>query len=202
MRLVAILFCLAILLAPFTMAGDTKINLTDLPSHPLLTDLPANSHLRLYLRSGDIQILARDDNKLSVRYDGADTGHFRDLGIRFERSSDNSASVELHGGPDRDMHVTIEVPRNTSLFVRMSAGNLDLARIIGDKDVRLRAGELTIDLGDPNDYSRIHASVLSGGLEAPPLGESHGGLFRSFTRQGPGRFRLSAHVTAGDLTLR
>src|SRR5262249_12697356 len=120
---------------------------------------------------------------------------------RFEHTSD-AATLELHGGPDRDMHVSIEVPHNTSLFVRMSAGNLDLSQVAGDKDVSLRAGELTIAIGDPKEYSRIPASVLSGGLEAPPLGESHGGLFRSFTRQGPGRFKLAAHVTAGDLRLR
>jgi len=177
------------------------MNVTDLPDHPFLTDIPANGHLRLYLRSGDIQICARDDNKVSVRYEGGSKEEFRGLGVRFKRSSDSS-TLELHGGPDREMRVLIEIPHHTSLFVRMSAGNLDLDRIAGDKDVSLRAGELTIAIGDPKEYSRIHASVLSGGLEAPPLGEFHGGLFRSFTKDGPGRYKLSAHVTAGDLTLR
>jgi hypothetical protein len=197
----AILFTLALVLGPCVLAANDRVTVTDLPNHPFLTDIPANAHLRLYLRSGDIQISARDDNKVSVRYEGSSKDDFKGLGVRFERSSDSS-TLELHGGPDRDMHVLIEIPRDTSLFVRMSAGNLDLAPIAGDKDVSLRAGELTIAIGDPKEYSRIHASVLSGGLEAPPLGEFHGGLFRSFTKDGPGRYKLSAHVTAGDLTLR
>ena len=195
-------FALAVILAlcPPTRASN-KTEVTDLPNHPFVTDLAPNSRLNLYLRSGDIQILARDDNKLSVHYDGTSTSDFKKLGLRLDRGSD-SASLELRGGPNRDMHVTIEVPRNTSLFVRMSAGNLELAATNGNKDVRLRAGELIISIGDPKDYSEIHASVLTGGLEAAPLGESHGGMFRSFTRQGPGKYKLTAHVTAGDLTLR
>lgn len=201
MRPIAFILAAVLALCPVNFAAGAKTEVTDLPNHPFVTDLPLNSKLSLYLRSGDIQILARDDNKLSVRYDGTSTSNFKDLGLRLDRSS-TSVSLELRGGPDRDMHVTIEVPRNTSLFVRMSAGNLELAGITGDKDVRLRAGELVISIGDPKDYSQIHASVLTGGLEAAPLGESHGGMFRSFTRQGPGKYKLTAHVTAGDLTLR
>ena len=201
MRVMAILFALSLVLGPCVLGSSNRMDVTDLPNHPFLTDIPANAHLRMYLRSGDIQISAREDNRVAVRYEGGSKEEFKDLGVRFERSSDSS-TLELHGGPDRDMHVLIEVPQNTSLFVRMSAGNLDLARIAGDKDVSLRAGDLTIAIGDPKEYSRIHASVLTGDLEAPPLGESHGGLFRSFTREGPGHFKLSAHVTAGDLTLR
>lgn len=201
MRGIAILLAMALVLAPCTLADNTKIDLSDLPNHPLLTDLPANAHLRLYLRAGDIEIRARDDNKVSVRYDGRAPERFKDLSVRFERAT-GSTSIELRGGPDRDMRVVIELPRDCSLFVRMSAGNLEVAHFAGDQDISLRAGELNIAMGDPKEYARIHASVLSGGLEAAPLGEDHGGLFRSFTKAGPGRVKLTAHVTAGDLTLR
>ena len=201
MRPIALILAASLLFSPLNQAASTETEIKDLPNHPFVADLPSGTHLRLYLRSGDIQIRPGDDDKLSVRYDGASTGKFKDLGLRFDRSS-RSTSLELQGGPDRDMHVTIEVPRNTSLFVCMSAGNLELAPILGDKDVRLRAGELIISMGDPKDYSEIHASVLTGDLEAAPLGESHGGLFRSFTKEGPGKYKLTAHVTAGDLTLR
>jgi hypothetical protein len=48
----------------------------------------------------------------------------------------------------------------------------------------------------------VEASVTTGGLEAAPFGESHGGLFRSFHKEGNGKYKLYAHVGAGDLTLR
>lgn len=202
MRRIAVPMAFVLLAASSVLGRDTKLEVSDLPNHPLLTELAANAHVKLYLRSGDIEIRSRDDNQLSVRYDGSRAERFKDLSVRLERTSD-SATVELHGGPSNgNMRVVIELPRGASLFVRMSAGNLDVAHFLGDQDIQLRAGQLDIALGDPKDYSRIHASVLSGGLEAPPLGESHGGLFRSFTKDGPGRLKLTAHVTAGDLTLR
>ena len=48
----------------------------------------------------------------------------------------------------------------------------------------------------------MDASVLSGDLSGRPFGEEHGGLFRSFEKVGNGKYRLHAHVGAGDLTLR
>jgi hypothetical protein len=200
MRTAVILVALALMLGSLALGAPGNVAIRDLPNHPFLTDLPPGASLRLYLRSGEIRIRGREDNRLSVRYDGPSPGDFRELAVRFQLSS-ATASLELDGGPDRDMHVVIEVPQKTSLRVQMSAGSLDLDKIVGDKDVHLRAGDLTIALGDPNDYARIHAAVLSGGLEAAPLGEFHGGLFRSFTRVGPGPYKLSARVLAGELTL-
>ena len=107
----------------------------------------------------------------------------------------------ISGGPRNDLEVTIEVPRKTGLFVRMPAGNLEVRHVVGDKDAELHAGEMIIDVGEAADYSRVDASVYSGGLEASPFGESHGGLFRSFHKEGNGRYHLHAHVGAGDLTL-
>jgi hypothetical protein len=84
----------------------------------------------------------------------------------------------------------------------MPFGQLEITDITGDKDVQLHAGELILGVGNPADYSRVDASVNSGGLEAPPFGEDHGGLFRSFQKTGNGKYKLRAHVGAGDLTMR
>jgi hypothetical protein len=120
--------------------------------------------------------------------------------VQLEGSND-SADLTVSGGPKNDLEVIIEVPKKTGLFVRMTAGNLELKHVVGDKDAELHAGELIIDVGDAGDYSRVDASVYSGGLEANPFGESHGGLFRSFHKEGNGKYHLHAHVGAGDLTL-
>jgi hypothetical protein len=88
------------------------------------------------------------------------------------------------------------------LYVRMPAGDLTVEGVSGDKDVELHFGDLTIAVGNAADYSHVDASVMSGDLEAAPFGESHGGLFRSFEKSGSGKYKLHAHVGAGDLTLR
>lgn len=182
-------------------AAQTKLDVGDIENHPFSADFKSGGKLRMYLRSGDFRVIGGADNKITVHVMGENAYRASDLRVRLEGSND-LADLTISGGPKNGLEVTIEVPRKTALFVRMPAGNLELRQIIGDKDAELHAGELMIDVGEPSDYSRVDASVYSGGLEARPFGESHGGLFRSFHKEGNGRYHLHAHVGAGDLTLR
>lgn len=193
----------AVALCVVTGAADTKIKLEarGLQDRPFTTDFPAGGHLRMYLRSGDFHIVGNDDNKITVRISGRNTYKAEDVRVRLE-GSDKSAELTVSGGPKNDLEVTVEIPRKTGLFVRMPAGDLDSRNVVGDKDAEIHAGDLTIEVGDPSEYSHVEASVYTGDLQASPFGESHSGLFRSFHKQGNGRYYLHAHVGAGDLTLR
>ena len=181
-------------------AAQTKLDVKDIENHPFTTDFNSGGKLRMYLRSGSFHIIGGADNKITVRITGRNADNASDMRVQLE-GSNYSADLTVSGGPKNDLEVTIEIPKKTGLFVRMPAGNLELHHITGDKDAELHAGELIIDVGDASDYSRVDASVYSGGLEASPFGESHGGLFRSFHKEGNGRYHLHAHVGAGDLTL-
>lgn len=181
-------------------AAQSKIDVNDVVDHPFSADFNSGGRLRMYLRSGDFHIEGSDSNRIMVHVEGRNAWRASDMRVRLERWSD-AANLTVSGGPKDDLTVTIEVPRKTGLFVRMPAGNLEVRNVIGDKDAELHAGELIIEVGEPGDYSRVEASVYSGGLEASPFGESHGGLFRSFHKEGSGRYHLHAHVGAGDLTL-
>jgi len=195
-------FLLASVLALSVASGaaQTKLDVKDIENHPFTADFNSGGKLKMYLRSGDFRIVGGSDNKITVRITGGNAYRASDMRVQLEGSKDY-ASLTVSDGPKNDLEVTIEVPRKTGLFVRMPAGNLELHHITGDKDAELHAGELIIDVGDASDYSRVDASVYSGGLEASPFGESHGGLFRSFHKEGNGRYHLHAHVGAGDLTL-
>jgi len=184
-----------------SVAAQTKLDVKDIENHPFTADFNSGGKLRMYLRSGDFRIVGGSDNKITVRITGGNAYRASDLRVQLE-GSNNLANLTVSGGPKNDLEVTIEVPKKTGLFVRMPAGNLELRRVTGDKDAELHAGELIIEVGEASDYSRVDASVYSGGLEASPFGESHGGLFRSFHKEGNGRYHLHAHVGAGDLTLR
>jgi hypothetical protein len=182
-------------------AAQTKLDVKDIENHPFTANFNSGGKLRMYLRSGDFRIVGGSDNRITVRITGGNAYRASDLRVQLE-GSNNLANLTVSGGPKNDLEVTIEVPRKTGLFVRMPAGNLELRHVIGDKDAELHAGELIIEVGEASDYSRVDASVYSGGLEASPFGESHGGLFRSFHKEGNGRYHLHAHVGAGDLTLK
>jgi hypothetical protein len=180
---------------------QTRLEVKDLPNHPFEVDFASGSKLRLHLRSGEFRVVGRDDNRISVRLSGRNSADASDLTVRFKHVADDG-DLRVFGGPRNNLQVTIEVPRSSMLFIRMPAGDLTVEGVSGDKDVELHAGELTIAVGNAADYGSVDASVLTGGLEAPPFGESHGGLFRSFEKHGSGKYKLHAHVGAGDLTLR
>jgi len=192
---------LVVLLAPLATAQSKKIEANNLPDHPFQVDYPSGSQLNLYLRSGDIRVIGKDDNKICVRVDANNLDKAREVTVVFDRA-ENAAELRLSGGPRNNIQITVEVPKSTGLFVRMPAGQLEIKNVTGDKDVELHAGELIIDVGNPKDYSSVYASVTSGGIEAPPFGEDHGGLFRSFHKTGNGKYKLHAHVGAGDVNLR
>ena len=195
------LLSLAVFSTPLLMAQSKKIEATDLPEHPFQVDYPSGSQMSLRLRSGDVRVVGKEHNQISVRVEARDPERAREVKVYFERF-ENSAELRVWGGPKNDLQIIIEVPKNTGLFVRMPAGQLEISDVTGDKDVQLHAGDLILHVGDPADYSHVDASVVTGGLEAPPFHEDHGGLFRSFQKSGNGRYRLHAHVGAGDLTLR
>ncbi len=180
---------------------DSELTVKDLQNHPFAVDFPSGSNLRVHLRSGEFRIVGRDGNKIAVHFNGRNADNARDLTVRFRRSG-NDGDLRVFGGPKNNLEVTIEIPSAAILFVRMPAGDLSVEGVSGDKDVELHFGDLTIAVGNAADYSNVDASVMSGGLEAAPFGESHGGLFRSFEKSGSGKYKLHAHVGAGDLTLR
>ncbi len=124
-----------------------------------------------------------------------------DVKVRIQISGDR-ADLQITNCPRNNFRATIEVPKSSALYVRMFAGELNVRDITGDKDVVLHFGQLTMDVGKPEDYARVDASVNSGQLNASAFNISKGGLFRSFDQSGPGRYRVYAHVGAGQLDLR
>lgn len=194
-------FLSALLLAAIPGFALSKIEVDDVAHHPLAADFPAGGELVLHLRSGEIRIAGTDENKVTVHASGRRGEDSTDIRAHFE-SSGNDGVLRVAGGPSSDVTITVEVPRHSNLRVRIFAGEVELGGIIGDKDVALSAGDLNIDIGNAADYAHVAASVTTGDLNASPFGETRDGLFRSFEKSGNGKYRLTAHVGAGDLTLK
>lgn len=195
------LLSLALFSAPWAFGQSKRVEATNLPDRPFQVEYPSGSQLNMHLRSGDIRVVGTSSNKISVRVDAKNLEEARRVKVVFDRS-DNSGTLRVLGGPKNDTQIVVEVPKATGLFVRMPAGQLEISEVTGDKDVQIHAGELILHVGDPADYSHVDASVITGDIDAPPFHEDHGGLFRSFHKDGNGKYKLHAHVGAGDLTLR
>ena len=88
------------------------------------------------------------------------------------------------------------------MWTRLSAGDLTIKGVEGDKDVECRAGDVDIEVAHPEDYRHRDASVLAGSIDASAFNVSKDGLWRSFQQDGAGKYRLHVHLAAGDVTLR
>jgi hypothetical protein len=198
-RAVALLSSIFLLQIPGSAQNNVEIG--DLAHHPLEADFPSGGQIKMRIRSAEIHIVGSDENKIAVHVGGMRGSDSDDVEAYFKRTGD-SGELRVTGGPSSEVTITVRVPRSSSLKVHIFAGAVEVKDIQGDKDIELGAGDLTIGVGNAADYSHVDASVTSGAIEAAPFGESRGGLFRSFEKTGSGKYKLVAHVGAGDLTLK
>jgi hypothetical protein len=195
------MFLSAVFFLATTSFAQSRIALEDLAHHPFEVDFSSGGQINLHIRSAEIHIIGSDQNKIGVRVGGKQGSNSTDMKARFGRS-DNSCELRITGGPHNELTITVQVPKNSNLFVRIPAGEVEVNGITGNKDIDLHAGNLTIGVGDAADYAHVKASVSTGEMSAKPFGEAHGGLFPSFEKSGSGKYKLVAHVGAGELTLK
>jgi hypothetical protein len=193
--------CSLALIALPAAAGADKSEISERGIPHFEAQIPSGARVALHLRAGDIRILGAEDGKLTVDISGKNKNNIDDLRYRLTSTSGN-AELHISGGPRNDLNIEVHVPRNSELYARISAGDVTIENITGSKDVELHAGDLVINVGNPDDYSQVEASVGAGDISAAPFGEERGGIFRSFKKSGKGKFTLYAHVGAGDLTLK
>lgn len=161
---------------------------------------PANGRARMDLVAGDYRIVGADDSSVRLDWKTRDAESLRKVRARVD-VRDKDVSISTEGPSNRDLRFTIAVPRQTDLYIRMSAGDLRVEDIRGNKDIELNAGDAWIDVGRADDYSSVNASVWVGDLKAEAFQIFKDGLFRSFDWHGKGPYRLHARLMAGDLSL-
>src|SRR5688572_17380818 len=166
------------LLIPAALAAEQRGSCDNPFEFPFRT----GAELSMDLRAGDIDIFGSDNSVVRITCELKAPERAKDVIIRFDDAG-KSGRLRIHGGPNSDVRLRIEIPRNSHLMVRCTAGDLDVVGIRGNKDIFLRAGDLTIDVGDPTDYALTHASVTAGDVDARAFGVHKGGLFRSFKRE-------------------
>jgi len=179
-------------------AAKTHEPMVEIGKSPVEANFASGGQVRMELCSSAVELIGSSDERLRVSYDAR---YGNEVKVRIDVAS-NHADLRVSRCPHNNFQMTIEVPKASDLRVRMFAGQMAVWGVTGDKDVSLSAGQLTMNVGKPEDYGHVDASVSSGDLEASAFDVSKGGLFRSFDRTGPGKYRLHAHVGAGQLELR
>ncbi len=176
----------------FAQPGQTSSSL-DQPFAP-------NGRVRMDLSAGDYHITGSADSRIHLDWSVRDGESLSKVRARADvRGRD--ANVITDGPSNKNFKVTIRVPNQTDLYVRLTAGDLRVEDIRGNKDIELRAGDARVDVGRAEDYNSVDASLWAGDIKADAFNIYKGGLFRSFTWSGKGPYTLHAHLMAGDLRL-
>lgn len=179
------------------LAAGQDVNIDRRGDSPVETKFAAGGRIRMRLCPSGSEIVGTDEPTLRVSYHPERD----DVRVRIETIGDH-ADLQVSGCPSNNFKVRIELPKSSALYVRMFAGQLDVNGVTGDKDVELSFGQMNIDAGKSENYASVDASVNSGAIDANAFDVHKGGLFRSFDQSGPGKYRLHAHVGAGQIELR
>jgi Putative adhesin len=189
------------LLLSCMLAAEQSVELKSQGKKDFVADFSAAGRLDLDVRSGDVSVRGIEDNQVRVRFEGRSDDEIKDVKVSFKVAGNNGV-LKVTGGPRNNFRIRIEIPKRSDLKLRVSAGEVSVEDLIGDKDVEMWAGDLTMRVGDTSDYGKVDASVRAGDLDMGPFGVSKSGLFRSYQTTGSGTHRLHVHVTAGDVELR
>jgi hypothetical protein len=194
------LLALSLFFASVALARTPQEN-TILPPQGFETQFAGGATLRLHLHAGDFRVVGSDSDKLSIHVAGKNIDQARNIKIQWKRSG-TDVDLKLSHVPKNELQVTIAIPRSTNLYTRMHGGDLSVQDVVGDKDLELTGGDLTIQVGNADDYSHVDLSVKFGDISGTQFGDPKGWVGNSLQKDGTGKYKLHAHVMAGDLLLK
>ncbi len=169
----------------------------------LSAPLRSGAQLAIHSRPAGLEIAGTDRETIQVVCTADDMASAQHIRLRISGTSDH-ARLTISGGYVKhgNLQIRMEVPQRTGLGVSMSAGEVTVKEVEGDKDFGLYAGQITISSSRPWNYRRVDASVDIGEVNALVYSEDKGGFFRRFTRDtAGGEYRLRAHVMTGEIDL-
>ena len=154
-------------------------------------------------RPAGIEIVGTDQEAIHVSCTADDTDSARHIRLRFS-GTPTHAKLTITGDylKHGNLKIRVEVPRRMNLGVQMPAGEVKVDEVVGDKDIELYAGQITISSSREWDYRIVNASVGIGQVNARVYDADKGGFFRVFRKENTdGEYRLHAHVTTGQIDL-
>jgi hypothetical protein len=165
-------------------------------SSPVTREFVSGGQVKMNLESGGYDVKPSTDNRIRITWNQASA---KDVKVKLITHG-SVAALEVTNTPNH-FQATIEVPADANLRIRLTAGALVVGHIKGNKDIESNAGDVNVAVGDANEWSKVDASVRAGNLDAPVFNVSKGGLFRSFSWSGSGKYKLEVHLLAGNLSL-
>ena len=171
-------------------------------TQPVTLAFKTGGSIRMNLPSGGVDVVGTPDERITVSWRSNSADLDRKVKVDLREESNGKEAVVVIDAPGNHIRYRVEVPRQSNIAIRMSAGDCAVRSVQGDVSASLLAGNLELRVAEPRDYRLVRGSVTSGGLSAKPWGIDKGGLFRSFEATGDGRHEIRMEVLAGQLVIR
>jgi hypothetical protein len=156
--------------------------------------------VRMDLSAGAYQVVAGHDDQILVRWTTSTPEELASVKVDVQVRGTEADITAV--GPRNHFDVTIEVPAQSDLDVNLTAGDLRIGLLEGNKRVEAWAGRIDVEVGNGQDYASVEAKVTAGELIGGPFSAKKGGLFRSLSWKGPGKYTIDVRLTAGDVRFR
>lgn len=161
--------------------------------------LHGDKRVEIRASAGRLEVAGTSDPDVRVTIENVSAESARTARVKIDRNR-KPILIQIDDLP-QFATAFVEIPRAASVAVTMSAGELRLTGVDGDKLCLLHSGKMSIEVGEPENYRSVKGFVLAGDLRASAFNADKGGLFRRWSYRGRGRTILDAHVDAGQLEL-
>src|SRR5271166_1121313 len=143
----------------FLLAPLVKVSASSNPYERVVQQsFASGGTVRLHLEAGGYTIKASSSDNIVVTY-SANSDDLSRVKVEIKPMA-SRVDVYVRNTPHNNFSATIEVPRHSNLWARLSAGELSIDDLEGDKDVELWAGQINFDVPHPDVYGHRDASVL------------------------------------------
>lgn len=193
-----------LLLAPAVLAAAAACSPTLSSEHaatgPIDRPFKSGGTVHMDLSAGQYVIAGTDADRLRVRWTAENPEDAKDAKVVVD-VKDSTARIATDG-PSNNFHVEIDLPSRSHIILRLSAGEVSVDGVEGNKDISAWAGEVRVGVNDPSQYGKVSASLTAGEIRADAFGEKREGVFPAFSWTGKGSYELSTRLTAGQITFR
>lgn len=162
----------------------------------------SGGRIELHLKGGDVRVVPiADADHLAVRYTMESNREDFANKVKAEFSvTGSSAQLRFRSPNNGSVDVELEVPKQTSIYIRTVAGDVTVSGIEGDEDLQTFAGDIRFDLPATETFYRVDASTRVGDIDNSPFGKPKGWLGGKIHFRGAGKYRLHAHTFTGDIS--
>jgi hypothetical protein len=159
-------------------------------------------HVELHVKGGDVRVVrAADANQIAIRYTMESNHEDFARKVRPEFNvTEASADLRFKSPNNGSVDVELEVPEQTSVYIRTKGGDLTVSGVEGDVDLQTIGGDIRLDLPAAASFYRVDASTHVGDIDNSPFGKPKGWLGASVHFRGDGKYRLHVHTFAGDIS--